>query len=203
MSTIQPNSAKPEATAKLLTTRKLFASMILVGLIVSAAPGARYVSGGAFGGAYIPLFQPDKGNGHTFGIKARIKLAAVLYVEPYFLHTREGDVETIVNNGTITQESGKISSLGANLIIASWLDETIRPYAMIGIGTFKVKDHSHREEANRFGSNWGAGVEYTLIPKRLFLDLNAQLQFIDMEGGSQRKAIVLCGGLNWYFKISQ
>lgn len=153
-------------------------------------------------GHFSPVIQNDAEDGFIYGVKARLKIIATFYIEPYVLHVQENDREIKTGNTSTTIDGTTISSLGTNFIIGTWLNEIVRPYAMIGIGFFKVNSQTSNGELNRIGYNWGVGLEYTLIPKHLFMDMNAQLQMIDLDNQTYRKGICLSAGFNWYFRIN-
>jgi opacity protein-like surface antigen len=177
---------------------------LLINLVMAPVLAfAGYASGGAFVGYYSPAIQPEAESGIAWGVKARMKIIMTLYVEPYFYQIQENDREITIGNAWVTREGNRITSLGVNLLVGNWLDESARPYALVGAGIYKVEISNGEESSNRFGSNWGAGVEFAIMPKRLFLDINAQLQLIEWDNRTYMKSIIISSGLNWYFKIGR
>ncbi len=170
-------------------------------LLIPVASTAKYASCGTFGGYYYPVIQPESQSGYTFGFKIRIKLAYAFFLEPYFLQHQERDRKIITHGITNTYDGTTISSAGANLIVGTYLDNLVRPYAMVGIGVFKTQLQGETRESNRVGYNWGGGLEYSLIWKKLYLDLGVALQLIDLDNARMHKSLNLTAGLNWYFKF--
>jgi hypothetical protein len=173
---------------------------VCAALLLAMSSFAGYVSGGAFVGYYTPVLQPEARSGIVFGVSSRIKIFETLYAEPYFFQIQERGEEVASGDMTTTCRGVSISSVGGNLIIGTWLTELARPYALVGIGLAAVESHSGDARSNRLCSNWGAGVEYTLIHSRLFLDISARLLMIREDDESYLKSILINGGLNWYFK---
>jgi len=162
---------------------------------------AGFASGNAYLGYYTPVLQPEANDGIVAGVSSRIKIAATLYMEPYFFQIQEVD-QDIASGGETIHRGTTISSLGGNIIVGAWLNERARPYALVGIGMAQVRPGEEAHRSNRFCSNWGAGMEYTLMPTRLFLDLSARLLVIQWNRSTSLKSILLLGGLNWYFPIN-
>jgi opacity protein-like surface antigen len=169
-------------------------------LLTSTLSTAKYASCGAFGGYYYPVIQPESHSGHTFGFKIRVKLAYAFYLEPYFLQHQERDKEIITGGITNTYGGTTISSAGANLVVGTYLDNLVRPYAMMGIGIVKTQLLGETSESNRVGYNWGGGMEYSLVWKKLYLDVGAVMQLIELDNNLVHKNLNITAGLNWYFK---
>ena len=169
-------------------------------LLIPAASTAKYASCGTFGGYYYPVIQPESQSGYTFGFKFRIKLAYVFFLEPYFLQHQERNREIVTNGITNTYDGTTISSAGANLIVGTYLNNLVRPYAMVGMGVFKTQLQGETNESNRVGYNWGGGLEYSLIWKKLYLDLGTAMQLIRLGNYHTHKSLNITTGLNWYFK---
>jgi hypothetical protein len=163
----------------------------------------RVASSGVFGGYYAPIIQPGAREGICFGVKERLNLTLTGFLEPYFLYVREIDNNKSTSPDAIMSHNGRIASLGANLVIGTSLESSVRPYALMGIGIFQLRPSSHEPERRRFGSNWGTGIEINIARHLLFLDLNAMLQFIDWQGDTFLKTVSLNSGLNWYFNIER
>jgi hypothetical protein len=175
-------------------------------LFLCLTPGqliAKTASAGAFAGYYHPVPQDELPDGITFGVKGRLHLTWTFFIEPYFLYIHETNTETQAENQTIQPNKLTISSLGTNLIIGTSLDNSVRPYALMGIGIFDVTTNTYRNKSQRFGSNWGMGMEINLIRHQLFFDVNTVLQFINWEGNIALIGTNVNGGLNWYFNIEK
>ena len=140
--------------------------------------------------------------GMVFGISSRIKVFETIYAEPYFFQIQERSDKVYSGDMTTTSREGRISSVGGNLIVGTWLSETARPYALVGIGLASVEPQRGANRSNRLCSNWGAGIEYTLIHTHLFLDVGARLLMIRWENRSYLKSTLVNAGLNWYFKLN-
>jgi len=184
---------------------RYFFSVGLV-LFLCLTPGqliAKIASAGAFTGYYHPVPQHEFPDGITFGVKGRLHLTWTFFIEPYFLYIRETTKETHADNTTVQPNHLTISSLGTNLIIGTSLDNSVRPYALMGIGIFNVASTNYGYEFQRFGSNWGMGMEINLIRHQLFFDVNTMLQFINWDENTALKGINVNGGLNWYFSIER
>ena len=181
--------------------RQLPISILTVAmLLIPLTSIAKYASCGTFGGYYYPVIQPESQSGYTFGFKIRIKLAYSFFLEPYFLQHQKQDREIITDGILNTYDGTTISSAGANLIVGTYLNNLVRPYAMMGMGVFKTQLQGETVESNRVGYNWGGGMEYSLIWKKLYLDLGTALQLIDLENYRWHKSLNITAGLNWYFK---
>jgi len=164
---------------------------------------AKTASAGAFTGYYHSAPQSELPDGITFGVKGRLHLTWTFFIEPYFLYIHETDKENQADNPTVQPNNLTISSLGTNLIIGTSLDNFVRPYALMGIGLFDVTTNTYGNKSQRFGSNWGIGMEINLVRHQLFFDVNTTLQFINHERNTAMIGTIVNGGLNWYFNIDK
>jgi len=181
---------------------RLIPTALCIVVILPLSVAAGYASANAYVGYYAPVIQPDAQAGVVTGVSSRIKIVATLYIEPYFFQIRETDRD-VTNGGARIHRGTTITSIGGNAIVGTWLTELARPYALVGIGLVRVRPGGGGNISNRFCSNWGAGVEYSLLPTRLFLDLSARLLLIHWEGSIGMKSILIIGGLSWYFKLNR
>jgi opacity protein-like surface antigen len=177
--------------------------LILLLSLTSGPVMAKTASVGTFAGYYHPVPNSDIPDGINYGLKAQFNLTWTFFLEPYFLYVQEVNEETQSENIIGPSNDFTVSSLGANLIIGTSLDNSIRPYALMGIGIFDVTSNCLENKSHRFGSNWGMGMEINLIRHQLFFDINAILQFINCESNTALIGTNLNSGLNWYFNIEK
>ena len=181
--------------------RILLITVIITIFLTPLTSNAGYGSCGVFGGYHQPVIVPESREGYTFGFKIRLKLAYAFFLEPYYLQNQEKDREVITTGGIKTYDGTFTSSAGVNIVVGTYLNNLVRPYAIVGIGIFKTKDYVEGAESSQLGSNWGGGLEYSLVWKKLYIDLGATLQVIECDDGGMRKNMNFTTGLNWYFKL--
>jgi hypothetical protein len=182
-----------------MKTSGLAASALLV--IALTAPGeAVGIAIGPYAGYNLTILQDDAGSGPLFGLRAKISVAPIVVVEPWFTLISEGDVDHSEGGIEFTQEGGSIQSFGVNASLGGY--RTVPGFGFYttgGIGMYMLKPElDYKDEATRFGINIGTGFVAKLMPA-LDLDASARLIAITLEGGGSRKSVGVHAGLSYYF----
>ena len=173
----------------------VFFSLLLLSAAVNGE-GAKF-GVGAFGGLNIPLIQDDQASGTAFGIMARIKFLPFLSVEPNAMFGKWGEPGD-VDGFQLGVSGSKINSFGVDAILGSVPGTVgLKPYAVIGFGSYKIKNDDTGYDESNLGWSGGLGFGIGVSPK-FDVDLRGKFIVVPQDGGS-KKAITLTGGLLYYF----
>lgn len=154
---------------------------------------------GAFGGMNLPMIQDDQGNGTAFGLKARVKLMPFMVVEPNVMFGKWGDPDAI--DGVDLGISGsKVNAYGVDVTFGGLPGGVgIKPYGVIGAGIIQIKNDDTGYDESKLGFNAGLGFMISVMPM-VDIDIRGKALIAPQEEGS-KKAVILTGGLNYYFGI--
>lgn len=173
----------------------VFFSLLLLSVAVNGE-GAK-IGVGAFGGLNIPLVQDDQASGTAFGVMVRIKFLPFLSAEPNAMFGKWGEPGD-VDGFELGIDGSKITSFGVDAILGSVPGSVgLKPYAVIGVGTYKVKNDDTGYDESNLGWSGGLGFGIGFSPK-FDIDVRGKLLVIPQDQGS-KKALTLTGGLLYYF----
>jgi hypothetical protein len=168
----------------------LVAGALLLALCVaSSAASAERFAIGAYGGYQWPIVQDDADPGGLFGVKAKVRVAPILDIEPNITWIKNGDADTD-SGDTIPAPDVTSYALNGNLRLGGIFQITA------GIGWSSV-DLAVTDSQNKFAFNAGLALEIPVGP--LALDISPRLLIINTESGASRKHALLMAGLNYWF----
>lgn len=182
--------------------KRLLLILILLGLLSPLAHAQGVTLGvGAFGGLNIPVVQDDQGNGTAFGLKARVKLLPFLTAEPNVIFGKWGEPDP-VEGVELGIDGSKITSYGVDAVFGNLPGAMgFKPYALVGAAIYSVKndDTGYDESKPGFAGGLGFGFGFS---EMLDVDVRGKLIVAPQEAGS-KKAVLVTGGLNYYFNIGK
>jgi len=178
--------------------KKTLIWVILILLTVPAIQAGSVKWGvGASGGIEFPIVQQDQKQGTVFGFKAKLGLIPALAIEPnlYFIKFGDPELEDLVESDL---EGAKLNAYGIDAILGSGFGGAgIKPYGLLGIGSYKFKHDQSGVESTNFGWSVGFGIEIGVTPK-VGLDFRGRTIVVSTEGGGSRKSAAVTGGINFY-----
>jgi len=151
---------------------------------------------GAFGGMNIPILQDDQASGTAFGVMVRIKFLSFMSAEPNAVFGKWGEPGD-VDGFQLGISGSKVNSFGVDGIIGSMPGTVgLKPYAVIGVGSYKIKNDDTGYDESNIGFSGGLGFGIGVSPK-FDVDLRGKFLVIPQDQGS-KKALTLTGGLLYY-----
>lgn len=181
-----------------MSRRPIIAAMIA--LAVSASAGRAQAAGwgvGGFGGISIPIVQDDAGNGVVFGGHVKLSLG-MLAIEPNFSYFKNGDYEVDMAPGE-TFESGKITSVGVNLLLGSGLPTGPRFFPFVGAKYYNYNQDIPDFSDSQLGFCGGVGLE--IGAGSLGIEARGSLEVLPLDPEGSRKWVHIRAGLNYYFGV--
>ena len=172
--------------------------VLMIFLIVPAIQAGSVNLGiGASGGMEFPIVQQDQKQGTVFGFKAKIGVMPAIALEPniYFIKFGDPEIEELVESDF---EGAKLNAFGIDAVFGGGFGgKGVKPYGLIGIGSYKFKHDQSGVESTDFGWSVGFGIEIGVAPK-VGLDFRGRTIVVSTEGGGSRKSVAVTGGINFY-----
>lgn len=167
-------------------------TVLLCSTLLAQAP---QIGIGAFGGLNIPIAQDDQGSGSVFGIRGRIQVLPLLVAEPNFLVSNWGAPDAI-DGVDLGIDGSKVTGFGLDVTVGGGMVGVgFKPFAVVGIGSFKVENEETGYDESNFGFKGGIGFGIGLTP-RFGLDVRATALIIPQEDGGSKKGALIIGGVN-------
>jgi len=174
-------------------------TVIVVALILLASLASADIpklGAGAFGGVSIPLIQQDQAQGTEFGLRGRVSLLSFLSAEAQLAFTKWGKPDPI--EGIPWTEGSKVTSFGINGVLGGGPGPGVKPFFVVGAGSYKIKNDETKLEISRLGYSGGLGIGIGLGPK-IGLDVRGEAVVVPLEEGGSKKAVKVTGGLFYNF----
>jgi len=144
----------------------------------------------------IPILQDDQASGTAFGVMVRIKFLSFMSAEPNAVFGKWGEPGD-VDGFQLGISGSKVNSFGVDGIIGSMPGTVgLKPYAVIGVGSYKIKNDDTGYDESNIGFSGGLGFGIGVSPK-FDVDLRGKFLVIPQDQGS-KKALTLTGGLLYY-----
>jgi hypothetical protein len=169
-------------------------ALILLASLASAT--APKIGVGAFGGVSIPVVQKDQAQGTEFGLRARLTLLSFLSGEAQLAFTKWGKPDPI--EGIPWTEGSKVTSFGVNGVLGGGPGPGVKPFFVVGAGSYKIKNDETTQELTRMGYSGGLGIGIGFGPK-IGLDVRGEAVVVPLEEGGSKKAVKVTGGLFYNF----
>jgi hypothetical protein len=174
----------------------LILAMVLLLTPLANAQGAKF-GVGAFGGINIPIAMSDQASGSAFGFKARVKLLPILTVEPNLTLGKWGG-PGVVDGVDLEIDGSKITSYGVDATIGHSLgSKGFKPLAALGASIYSIKNDDTGYDESKLGYSLSLGFGFGFSPL-IDVDVRGKLVIAPQEDGS-KKAVMITGGLNYYF----
>ncbi len=177
--------------------------LIILGLVIFAissvqAQGIK-IGAGAYGGVNIPVVQQDQSMGTAFGLRARVSFLPILVAEPNVMFGKwgkPGEVEGV----DLGIDGSKVTSYGIDVAIGAGPGKVgFKPFGFVGAGIYSIKNDDTGYDESKLGFDVGLGFMIGMVPY-LDIDVRGTAIIAPQEAGS-KKAIVVTGGLTYYFGI--
>jgi len=176
--------------------------IVVVGLLLATATvtaEAPKLGVGLSGGLDWPLLQEDQGNGTVFSFRGRIEIAPILVVEPNLTLVNWGDPDLGIPGVTNDLEGASVTAFGVDgLLRIPMGSPTSGPFALAGVGFYKVKRDQTNLDETRFGLAGGLGFAFGINPA-ISADLRGKLHVIPMPAGGSKKSLSAMLGVNYTF----
>lgn len=150
---------------------------------------------GGFGGVSIPIAQDDAANGVVFGGHVKLSLG-MIGLEPNFTYFKNGDYEVDEAPGE-TFESGKVTSVGVNLLLGAGAPTGFRFFPFVGAKYYNYKEDVPDFSDSQLGFCGGMGFE--IGSGNLGIEARGSLEVLPLDPDGSRKWVHVRGGLNYYF----
>jgi hypothetical protein len=170
---------------------------VLVSVAQAVSPEPR-IGVGAFAGLNIPVIQKDQKSGTEFGFRARIALLPFLVAEPNFTMVKWGKPDAV--DGVVLGINGsKVTSFGLDATLGfAPGTKGFKPFGIIGIGSYKVKNDDTKYDQSNIGFCGGIGFGLGVAPK-IDIDVRGKAVVIPQTDGGSKKGLSLTAGLGYSF----
>jgi hypothetical protein len=160
---------------------------LLLAMTMPASAQLPKLGVGAFGGLSFPVAQADQKQGTEFGLRARLSLLSFLSGEAQLAFTKWGKPDP-VSGSPLGISGSKVTAFGVNGLLGGGAGVGIKPFFVVGLGTYKIKNDDTHYEVSRIGYSGGLGLGIGVIPK-FGLDIRGELVVIPLDGGGSKKAV--------------
>jgi hypothetical protein len=147
----------------------------------------------------IPIVQDDQASGTVFGLLARVKAFSFIVLEPNVAFGKWGEPGE-VDGYDLGIDGSKVTSFGIDATVGGVPGVPgFKPYGLIGIGIYSVKNDDTDYDESKLGFSAGLGFGIGITPM-VDLDLRGKFIIAPQEEGS-KKAVYATAGLTYNFNL--
>ncbi len=176
----------------------VIASLAVIVSSVSAQGPAPRFGVGAFGGLNIPILQADQKSGSEFGVRGRVALLSFFVLEPNVTFVKWGKPDP-VQGVDLGIDGSKVTSVGLDATLGFAPGTVgIKPFGLVGIGSYKVKNDATGFDQSNVGYSVGFGFGIGVASK-IDIDFRGEAIVMPQTDGGSKKAAALTAGLGYSF----